>query len=43
MHGQIYVIDFMSRMYSMLADICNNISVMISNFGFGWQQVPCYL
>ena len=26
----------------MLADICD-ISVMVSNFGFGRQQVPCYL
>ena len=25
----------------MLADI-GNISVLISNFGFGRQQVPCY-
>ena len=39
---QIYVIEFMSRMCSMLAAITFTISVMVSNFGFGRQQVPCY-
>ena len=42
--ANIYVIDFMSRMYSMFVIfVIFNISVMVSNFDFGRQQVPCYL